>query len=120
MDFYISNNLTKSEFKAVLSRGANNSPLKHVAEGYPSLNFSFKKNTLSFTFFAANAKEPAHIADLEFYFCTRTDDRTATLQSNVRPEVYALTFKSEECSLTFASILSSYLKMRELNRRQFE
>lgn len=117
MDFYISNNLTKTEFKADLSQ--RNSPVdwQHIGEGYPSINFSFKKNSLSFLFFMSNAKEAQHITNLEFYFCKRKDKNTTILENNQRSEAYMIKFKNEECCLTFINILNNYLKIRTLNRR---
>lgn len=120
MDFYISNNLTKSEFKAKLSKRIDSTEWEDLGEGYPSLNFSFKKNTLSFLFFMANAKDAQHITNLEFYFCKRKDKNTTVLENNERTEAYTLVFKNEECCLTFINILNNYLKIRRLKRRQFE
>lgn len=120
MDFYISNNLTKSEFKAHLYRRADSAAFESVGDGYPSMNFSFRKNTLSFLFFMASAKEAEHIANLEFYFCKRPDPYTALLENHARSEAYKVVFKNEECSLTFVNVLNNYLKLRGLKRGQFE
>lgn len=117
MDFYISNNLTKTEFKAKLSRKTDSSEWQPVGDGYPSLNFSFKKNTLSFLFFMSNAKEAQHITNLEFYFCKKRDRNTAVIENNQRTEAYMIVFKNEECCITFINILNEYLKIRKINRR---
>ena len=102
MDFYISNNLTKSEFKARLSRQDASGQWENLSEGYPYLNFSFRKNSVAFL----------------FYSCRQSDAHTAVLESAFKPEAYSLVFKSEECTLTFAHIVGTYLKMRGLIRRQ--
>jgi len=120
MDFYISNNLTKSEFKANLSHRILNADWQHVGEGYPSINFSFKKNTLSFLFFMENAKEAQHITNIENYFCKRKDKNTAAIENNQLTECYMIKFKNEECCLTFINILNNYLKIRKIKRRQFK
>ena len=117
MDFYISNNLTKSEFTAKLSKRLQTPEYRQIGDGYPSLNFSFKKNTLSFLFFMSNAKEAQHITNLEFYVCKRRDKNTVVLENNQRTEAYVIVFKNEECCLTFINILNDYLKIRELTRR---
>lgn len=116
MDFYISNNLTKTEFKANLSKRVNQAEWQHIGDGYPSINFSFKKNSLSFLFFMSNAKEAQHITNLEFYFCKRKDKNTTVVENNQRTEGYMIVFKSEECCLTFINILNNYLKISEINR----
>lgn len=120
MDFYLSNNLTKTEFKANLSQRSSTGEWQSLGEGYPSLNFSFKKNTLSFLFFMSNAKDAQHTTNLEHYCCKRKDKNTTFLENMQRPEAYLVIFKNEECCLTFINILTNYLKIRCLNRRQLE
>lgn len=116
MDFYITNNLTKSEFKANLSQRGPTGEWQSLGDGYPSINFSFKKNTLSFLFFMSNAKDAQHIANLDFYYCNRKDKNTTVLENNQRSDAYMIVFKNEECCLTFINILNNYLKIRSLNR----
>lgn len=120
MDFYISNNLTKSEFKARLHKKLDCGAWESMGDGYPATEFSFKKNRLSLLFFMSSDKEPTHISDLEFYFCRRQDSHTAVLESGARSEAYMIVFKCEECSLTFVNILTNSMKMRELSRHQSE
>lgn len=116
MDFYTSNNLTKTEFKASLSKRTNQSDWERIGDGYPSINFSFKKNSLSFLFFMSNAKEAQHITNLEFYFCKRKDKNTTVLENNQGQDSFMIVFKNEECCLTFINILSNYIKISGLTR----
>jgi len=112
MDFYTSNNLTKSEFKSTLFRRASTGESTQVSEGYPSLSFSFRKNTLAFLYFASGAKEAQHVANLEFYLCRRVDKNNITLEDTLKPEAYSIQFRSEVCCLAFINILNGYLKIR--------
>lgn len=116
MDFYTSNNLTKSEFKSTLFRRGPTGESAQISEGYPSLSFSFRKNSLAFLFFASGAKEAQHLANLEFYICKRVDKNNILLEDTQSPENLTVCFKSEVCCLAFINILNSYLKIRRFKK----
>lgn len=120
MDFYLDNNLNKTDFKSQLKLIGIDKEVKKELSGYPYLDYSFTRNKLSFFFISDKGSVSLKLDGLEFYNSIQNEKTTFSFSETSHKDIYQLRFKTDEIRILFFNFFEEYKKLSLLIRNKLD
>lgn len=116
MDFYLDNNLNKTDFKSQLTLIGIDKEVKKTLTGFPYLDYSFTRNKLSFFLISDKGSISLKLDDLEFYYSIQNEKTTFSFSESSDKDIYKLQFKTDEIRILFFNFFEEYKRLSLLIR----
>ena len=119
MDFYVRNNLLKSEFKSFLLEWSGSRNWKIRGLGYPFLNYDYASNQLLIKFFDSKTNRELVKLNIQHFTCQMVANKNSVLLCyKVKLLEICIVFKEKETCARFYSILQDHVSIRKFIRNQ--
>lgn len=119
MDFYVRNNLLKSEFKSFLLEWSGSRNWKIRGLGYPFLEYDYKENKLLIEFFDSKTNKELVKLNIQHFTCELITSKNSILMCyKAKLLEICIVFKEKETSARFYSILNDHITIRKVIREK--
>ena len=119
MGFFITNNLNRQDFIAFISEWNGKDDWTEKGQGYPSLQFDFRSQSLFLQFQRFDSLESIKFYKLDdFKFSINQKRHVLLFEFNGELVDVAISFKHMEFCVRFKALLIHYIQIRKLNREE--